>query len=140
LNTSLVFSRNDCSLMHDSSEWTACESLELVLSQRRPVPLGGGYCHRLIATLFGEDLLDNGLAEGRLEPDHSSLNAGDRLHDHRLWGRCLEGSIGDEEEQQRSEYDCTHSDTYDDVGGVVAVRHNDLLSTQGQLINSQRAL
>jgi len=104
--------------------------LELVVSQCRPVPFCGSLRHRLVAALFIEGLFNNGLAQGRLEPSHSGLDVVCWLRNDNLWERGLDCSIGDEEEQQRSEYDRTHSDNHDDVGCVIAIRHNDLLSAQ----------
>jgi hypothetical protein len=95
--------------------------------------------HGLIGAAFEERLVDNGLAKGRLEQGHSELNA-DRLFNREgLWDGCLKRAVRSNKEQQCSEDNRTHAEPHDNVDGVVAVRHNDLLSTADNQAHGKRA-
>jgi hypothetical protein len=109
------------SLAHDGSEGTARERLELVVSERRPVPLGRGLGHDLIGVALEDRLVDNGLAKGRLEPGHADFNAGWLFERDGLWDGCLKGAVRSDKKQQCSEDNRAHADTHDDVNGIVAV-------------------
>src|SRR6267143_1278428 len=102
-----------------------------MVRERRPVPFGCRLGHDLIGAAFEERLIDNGLAKGRLEQGYSELNADRLFNRDGLWDGCLIGAVRSNKEQKCSEDNRTHADPHDDVDGVVAVRHNDLLSTAG---------
>lgn len=110
-----------------------------MVSKRRPVPLGCGLAHELIGAAFEERLVDNGLAQGRLEHGHSELNADRLFNRDELWDGYLIGAVHSKKEQQGSEDNRTHANPRDDVDGVVTVRHNDLLSTAGNHARNKRA-
>ncbi len=55
------------SLAHDGSQGAARERLELLVSKGRPVPFRCRLGDGLIGPAFEERLVDNGLAQGRLE-------------------------------------------------------------------------
>jgi hypothetical protein len=63
----------------------------------------------------------------------------DRLFNRNgLWDRGLIGAIRSKKEQQGSEDNRTHADLRDDVDGVVAMRHSDLLWTAGNQAHGWR--
>jgi hypothetical protein len=87
--------------------------------------------HELISSTFEEGLVDNGLAQGRLEQAHSELNADRLFNRDGLWDGGLIGAVRSKKEQQGSEDNRTHADPHDDIDGVVTARHNNLLSAMG---------
>src|SRR5262245_55921098 len=129
----------DCGgLAHDSAQGTARERLELLVSEGRPVPFGCRLGDGLIGLAFKERLIDNGLAQGRLEQGHSKLNVAGLLNRDDLWGGYLIGAVRSKKDQEGSEDNRTHTDPHDDVDGIIAVRHNDLLSTTGNHARGKR--
>ena len=62
---------------------------------------------------------------------HSKFNADGLFNRNGLWDSGLIGAVRSKKDQQASEDNRTHADPYDNVDGVVALRHDDLLLTAG---------